>query len=267
MAKPVKGDLVLIDYTIKVVEDSGEKVVDTTIEEDAVKAGIYDKNKWYGPIAVVLGRSALIDAVEEALYEMEEGETREIEAPPEKAYGKRDPSLVIKVSKKRLRESNIRPVVGTEVEANGRKGRIIKVTERFAYIDFNHPLADKKLKIKLILKKILKDEQERAKYLASRVFSIQPDAVTVEKEDDSITIKLPSSILLNKDLDALMLQLARDIYEYTNVSKLRIVIDIEYRREKKSEKEEETMTEQQTTVSGAEQEDKENETREKASAE
>ena len=61
------GDYVVIRYTIYEVTDEGEKLVDTTEEELARKYGVYDERKTYGEKLVILGKSQLIEAVEEAL--------------------------------------------------------------------------------------------------------------------------------------------------------------------------------------------------------
>jgi len=222
------GDFILIHYTIKVIDD-GEKVVDTTREDVAKKSGIHDPNKRYGEQLVVIGRSKLIDAVDEALREMEPGEVREITAPPEKAYGSRDPSLVIRVPIKQLRRHNIVPRIGQEIEVRGRIGRITRLTERFAYIDFNHPLAGKTLKILLEVVRKLEGDEEKLTYITERWLTVKP--LEAKIGDGTIYITLPSDILGLTDLDSRLQLLSRDIYEYLKPSRLELRISIEYPKE------------------------------------
>ena len=233
-----ENDLVLINYTIRVVEGDKKVVYDTTIEEVAKKEGIYDDSRVYRPIPVVLGRSALIEAVEEALKTMKEGEKRVIIAPPEKAYGPYDENLVKKIPIKTLRKHNIVPRVGMEIEVNGRKGRIVRVTQRFAFVDFNHPLAGKTLEIELEVVKIIRSDDEKIKYLASRVFRIDPEAFKVEATgENEYRLVLPVLILQFRDLEALLATMLEYIYTYTNTKKLELVIPVEFKRKEPEQQE------------------------------
>ncbi|MCE4627852.1 MAG: peptidylprolyl isomerase [Desulfurococcales archaeon] len=235
MAKPGKNDLVLIEYSMW-AENGKKELVDTTDEEIAKKEGKYDPNRKYGPIPVVLGSGSLLEPVEQALYDMEEGEEKEIVIPPEKGYGERREDLVVRVSRKRLREAGIRAAVGEEVEIGGRKGRIIRVTERFVFIDFNHPLAGKKLYVRLALKRIVKSDEEKIKLLAVRYLRLPEDAIKVEKAGEGeYVLVLPSETLLLRDLEAILLSMLESIYKMTGARKIRIAIDVEFKREEKEE--------------------------------
>ncbi len=225
-----KGDLVKIHYTIKVLEDGEEKVYDTTREDVAKEAGIYKEGQRYGPVWVVVGTGRLIDALDEALIGMKVGERKEFIAPPEKAFGERDPNNVIVLSIKRLREitGGRRITPGMEVEIGGRIGRVTKVTERFAYIDFNHPLAGKKVKFEVeVLEKATTDE-EKAKALATRYFGSD---VEVKSEGDTIIVKLPPHVILFSDLDAKIRTFLDNLYDHTSIGKVAVTIEFQFRRE------------------------------------
>lgn len=238
---PVKrGDLVLLDYAIYVIEDGEKKLYDTTVEDRARSEGIYDENRNYGPVPVIAGAGQLIDAVEEAVIGMEEGEEKEIEAPPEKAYGLRDERLVFKIPVKRLAAQGIRPRLGMELEVNGRRGRIVKLTERFAYVDTNHPLAGKRLHIWIRVAKILESPEDKIKYLTVRVFRLPPEHIHVEKiGEKEYKLRLPPDVLMVRDLEAVMTTLLRYIYQYTDARRVVIEIPAEFRREEAPEKAEE----------------------------
>ncbi|MCE4601755.1 MAG: peptidylprolyl isomerase [Desulfurococcales archaeon] len=227
-----EGDFVLIHYTIKTI-DGGEEVIDTTREEVAKEAGVYDPNRRYGEHPVVVGRSRLIDAVDEALKEMEPGERREVVAPPEKAYGMRDEKLVIRIPVKQLRRHNITPRVGQEIEVGGRVGRIIRVTERFAYIDFNHPLAGKKLKIELEVVKKVETNEEKLEHLSLRWLGVKP--LSTSASNGVMEVVLPSEVLGMHDLDSRLRLLAQDVYDLLSPEKLRIIVEVEYPKEAEEE--------------------------------
>ncbi len=220
---PLKeGDFVLIHYTIKVVEDGEERIIDTTREDVAREAGIYREGEIYGEYPVVIGRSRLLEGIEEALREMDVGERREVEIPPEKAYGPRDEKLIVRVPKNRLVKSGIPPRPGEVVEAGGRRGVIVRVTERFAYIDFNHPLAGKKLKVDLeVVRKVERDE-EKARLLAKRFFPRLD--VKAEVKDGRVVISIPADALGYSDLDSRLRLLLTDVVNFLNPRRVEFVI-------------------------------------------
>ncbi len=244
---PLKdGDVVLVHFTIKTVEGEEEKIIDTTKKEVAEKHNIYDPNKQYREAIIVIGKSKLLDAVEEVIRELDVGTTKEIIAPPEKAYGPRNENLIIKVPVKTLRRQGIRPRVGEELEVQGRKGKIIRVTERFAYIDFNHPLAGKTLKIELEVTRKLENDEEKIKYLATRWFGTEEERVNVTIEDGKATVTLPPEIIMLKDLDSILQMFLNDIYDTTELDEVTVSINFKFRREKPEEKEEKEENKEET---------------------
>ena len=54
-----KGDYILLDYTMLTKEDG--KVIETTIEEKAKEANIYDPNQAYGPRLIILGETKIFE--------------------------------------------------------------------------------------------------------------------------------------------------------------------------------------------------------------
>lgn len=246
------GDVVVLNYTVSVVEEGVERVVDTTDENVARSTGIYDPNKRYGGVVVVYGRSSLLEAVEETLASMSVGERREIIAPPEKAYGPRREDLVVRVPVKQLQRLNIRPRVGEEVEVGGRRGVITRVTERFAYIDLNHPLAGKTLKIVLELVSKAETPADKARLLASRHLGLDPSSVdaSYDEAEKMVTVKLPAGILGLLDLEARLRAIAADIYDAIKPKRLVYTIEVEYPEEFKREETEATPQ----TQEGASQE-------------
>jgi peptidylprolyl isomerase len=141
------------------------------------------------------------------------------------------------------------PRVGEEITVQGRKGRIIRVTERFAYIDFNHPLAGKTLKIEIEVKKVITEDAERIKYLASRWLRLPSETIKVEATgENAYKVILPATILMIRDLEAILSQFLNDIYEMTSARKIELVIEAEFKpreEEKKEEGEKESETKEE----------------------
>lgn len=225
------GDFVLINYVISVKEDDKEIVQDTNLEDVARKSGIYDANRRYGPYLVVIGKSGLLPAIDEALREMDVGQKKELMAPPEKAYGPHRDDLVIRVPIKQLNRYGIQPVVGRKVEVGGRIGVIKGVTERFAYIDFNHPLAGKELRIELEVTKKLETPEEKVSYLVRRYMPIDTNKIKVNISGPQVEVTLPKDVLALNDLESRLQLLASDMSSFLGASSLRIVVEIELKEE------------------------------------
>ncbi|GAB6148314.1 hypothetical protein JCM10135_08560 [Stetteria hydrogenophila] len=207
------GDFVLVNYTLWAIEDGEERIIDTTREEVAVKHNIYDARKRYGATLVVIGKTSLLPAVEKALSEMDVGEKKVIIAEPSEAFGERDERLVLRLPKKTLLQRGIRPAVGLELEVGGRRGVITKVTERFVYVDLNHPLAGKRIKIELEVTRKIEDPAEKVKYLASKWIGIPEGEVKVELSNGEALVKLPPSVLGVSDLEARLARFISDVAE------------------------------------------------------
>ena len=93
------GDFVRVNFTGKIKET--DEVFDTTYDEIAQEAGIFDENKTYKAIPIVVGGNHLLPAIEEAIIGLEEGETKHVEdqgridrilqgRPFRREYGRRD---------------------------------------------------------------------------------------------------------------------------------------------------------------------------------
>src|SRR3989442_5439922 len=80
-----KGDTIFVHY---IGRFPGGKVFDTSMEKEAMKAGLHNPARDYKPLQVKLGMGQVIPVFEEALMGMKVNEEREVTMPSEKAYGK-----------------------------------------------------------------------------------------------------------------------------------------------------------------------------------
>ena len=209
-------DFIYIDYVAR-IKDTGE-VFDTTIEEEAKKANIYDSEKVYKPKLVILGEGAIIKGLEDALYQMNVGEEKEIEIPPEKAYGERDPSKVKTVSLGELRKQGIKPYPNMMLRMSDGSIAIVKsVSGGRVVLDYNHPLAGRTLVYKVKVVKVLESEMDKIKALIERYFgSSNVDKFSVEISNDKkeVKIAIPKELYLVEDLQSRIYITARDIINY-----------------------------------------------------
>ena len=165
MALP-DGAFVLVEYTLR-VKETGE-VIDTTSEEEARKAGIYDPKDRYGPRLVIIGEGRLIPGLEKAIRELSPGEEKDVEIPPSEAFGERKPENIKIMSRNVFIRSGVTPEPGKIVEINGRLAVIRSVTGGRVVVDFNHPLAGKTILAKVKLVKLIEDIGEKLLYLVLR---------------------------------------------------------------------------------------------------
>jgi peptidylprolyl isomerase/FKBP-type peptidyl-prolyl cis-trans isomerase SlyD len=68
------GDFVRVNFTGKIKDT--DDVFDTTYEEVAQEVGIFEENKTYKPIPIVVGGNHLLPAIEEAIIGLEEGDKK-----------------------------------------------------------------------------------------------------------------------------------------------------------------------------------------------
>lgn len=138
-----RGDFITISYTGRIRDTN--TVFDTTHEEVAVKEGIATQKAVYGPVTVILGEGHVISGLEKVLLTMDVGEEKQVDIPPEEAFGKRDKSLVVMVPLREFRKHKLSPRVGMRMEINDRWATVRSVSSGRVTLDFNHPLSGKVL--------------------------------------------------------------------------------------------------------------------------
>ena len=119
------GDFVRVNFTGKIKET--DEVFDTTYDEIAQEAGIFDENKTYKAIPIVVGGNHLLPAIEEAIKGLEEGETKHVEVDSDDAFGPRNPKLIQLVPMREFKKQGMTPVPGMRITAEGSTGKILTV--------------------------------------------------------------------------------------------------------------------------------------------
>ncbi|MEM2121085.1 MAG: peptidylprolyl isomerase [Candidatus Woesearchaeota archaeon] len=180
------GDFIELDFT-GFVENTGE-VFDTTLKEDAKKAGIYDEKVVYEPIVAKIGSNQLLKGLEEFLIGKKIG-SYEIILEPEKAFGKRDPKLLKLISAKNFIKNKIEPIPGLRVNIDGILGTIVSVSSNRVMVDFNHPLAGKRIKYKIIVRKILENDEEKIRAIVKQIIGKEPEKISIRDKKAIIKIE------------------------------------------------------------------------------
>ncbi len=136
------GDTVQVNYVGKFENGT---VFDTSIEEVAKEAGIYNQEIEYTPLNITVGTGQVIEGFDEALIGMKEGEEKTVTIPPEKAYGEYDEAKVQAIPLKDLNMSE-KPEVGQVYRSTyGFQVKVIAVNETHVTLDANNELAGKTL--------------------------------------------------------------------------------------------------------------------------
>jgi len=234
---PIKrGDFVLISYVARVKEDG--RVISTNMEEEAKKAGIYEEGRLYEPELVIVGEGWVLKGLDEELEKFEVGEEREVELPPERAFGKRDPSKIRVISARELSRRGIVPRVNMEVEVDGRRAIVRSVGGGRVVLDFNHPLAGKTIVYRVKIIKKLEGLDEKILELAHRWLPrLSKSKISVSvAEDGTAVIELPEEVLGYERLGLIQRGITRDIERYlSNISAVRYVVTVKLRRQRASE--------------------------------
>ncbi len=224
------GDFILIEYTVRVKETGN--IVDTTNEEIARREGIYDSNKVYGPTLVVVGKGWVIKGLDEALKELDVGVEKEIEIPPEKAYGPRDPSKVKVYSLREFRRRGIDVRIGDAIDFGGQTGIVKSITGGRVVVDFNHPLAGKTLVYKVKVLEKLEEPVEKLRALVAKHLGIPLEEAKVDynEAEKTVVVNIPVKIMTKAGIQYSKIALVSSIYEFFKDSVRRVVLQEVFER-------------------------------------
>lgn len=228
-----KGDFLLIDYIAKVAET--EEVFDTTIEDVSKKEGIHREGAIYEPMLIILGEGWILKALDEAIQNLEVGQTAKIEVPPEKGFGNRDPEKVKMYPLKRFTAQGISPKVGMRVEVDGRMATIRAISGGRVQLDFNPPLAGKTLIYEVTVRKKLETIEEKIRALIHRrIPQVEIGKFGLEILEDSVTINVPEEAFYIEGIQVIKRGIFLDIQKFFPEKKTVRFIEVFTRKEPSS---------------------------------
>ena len=208
-----KGDFILISYTAKVKETN--EVFDTTYEDVAKKEHLYKEGKMYEPKLVVVGESWVLKALDDSLTTMEINKPATVEIPPDKGFGQRDPEKLRRVPLKQLLAKDINPVVGAQIEFQGKDAVVRSMGAGRVLLDFNPPLAGKTLIYDVTVSKKLESNEEKIGALIHRrVPVVEENKFTLTIQDKSLTIDMPEVAFYIEGIQIAKRGIALDIQKF-----------------------------------------------------
>src|SRR5579863_4645771 len=154
-----KGTLIFANYTSR-VKDTGEGI-ESTVESEAKRLKIFEESRRYEPRLVAVGEGWLISGLDAEVAKLSVGDKKEIELPPEKAFGNRDPTQLRMIPLRKFGDREHELAVGDSVDIDNRVGTVRFIGSGRAQVDFNHRLAGKSIVYDFeVLNKVDSDEEK-----------------------------------------------------------------------------------------------------------
>lgn len=228
-------DFILIDYVAR--NKDTKEVIDVTQEEVAKKEKAYKSDGIYEPMLVAVGEGWVVKGLDEALIGLKEGEEKEIELQPEKAFGTRDPQKLRILSARDLARRGVTPRIGQRVEIDGQLALIRTVGSGRITADFNHPLAGKVIVYTVkVVRKLRGAEEQIRELIHRRLKRIPKDSFKIEISKKAIDIEVPPEAATLEDFGFAIMGISRDVNKFVDgAEKVRFFETFEYKKEKPPE--------------------------------
>ncbi len=218
-----KGSLILLDYTAK-IKDTNE-IFETTRESDIKDSKDFDPSKKYEPRLLGVGEGWVLKGLDDALLNANIDEHLNIEIPPEKAFGERDPSKVRMIPLRKLGEKANEIGVGDVVEIDQRMGIVRFIGSGRVQVDFNHKYAGRTLIYDANIVKKIESDDEKISSLIKRRLPLELTDIHYEKKDSDLEIIVPEKIFLLDGLQIIKRGIVNDISKFIPVFKTIVFVE------------------------------------------
>lgn len=253
--------MIWLEFDAWYMDSENKKVLfDTTHENMAEEHGIKRDDVVYKPMPLIVGETPLLKGLEEAILEAEVGEEKEIEIPPEKGFGERDPANIIMLPMNKLLrlpqfsdEDSPRPEVGMEVDFGDRKGTIVYMTSSRVRIDFNPKYAGRTLIYKFKIDKVAETPEDYIYGVFEMAYG-HLDNLSITLTEDSVDIILPPHIKVDQNWVLQKFRVLALLRKYLDKKTIRFIE--EYRKKEEEEKDEKNTEEKGNGDSDIEKEEK-----------
>lgn len=208
-----QGDFVLVEMTGRAVET--DEIFDTTDEELAKEEGIHDENRTYGPKLVVVGEGYVLKGLDDRLPGLKLGETAEVEIPPEEAFGERSPENVRTLPYRILRSKGVNPVIGQQIELDGRSAMVRSVGAGRVQLDYNHPLAGRKIVYHVKATERYEGDDDKIRSLIGRRFlGVDLNKFKLKMLKKKVRIQIPDEIFFGENIQIAKRGVALDVQRF-----------------------------------------------------
>jgi len=208
-----KGDFIMVEMTGR-ADETGE-IIETTDEELAREEGVYDEGRTYGPKLVIVGDGYVLRGLDQQLPGVPFDEETDIEIPAAEAFGERDPANVQTIPYRMLRSKGVNPVLGAELEIDGKQAIVRSVGAGRVQVDYNHPLAGRKIVYKLKVTENVTDDKKKMEALIGRRFlGIDTGEFKLRKTKKKLRVGVPDQIFFGENIQIAKRGVALDILRY-----------------------------------------------------
>jgi peptidylprolyl isomerase len=206
------GDFIMVEMTGRA--ETGE-IIETTDEELAREEGVHEEGRAYGPRLVIVGEGYVLRGLDQRLPGVPFDEETEIEIPAEEAFGERDPENVQMIPYRVLRSKGVNPVIGGKLEIDGRRAIVRSIGAGRVQVDYNHPLAGRKVVYTLNVTENITDDKKKMEALIGRRFlGIDPDEFKLRKTKKKVRIGVPDEVFFGENIQIAKRGVALDILRY-----------------------------------------------------
>ena len=207
-----RGTLIFANYTAR-VKDTGEGI-ESTVEDEAKKLKIYEDSKRYEPRLVAVGEGWLISGLDAEVAKLSVGEKKQIELPPDKAYGVRDPTQLRMIPLRKFGEREHELAVGDQVDIDNRVGTVRFIGSGRAQVDFNHRLAGKSITYDFEVLRTVDTDEDKVRALVDRRLAAEGKKATIEIADGSLTVTIPEELFLVEGLQIIKRGISNDVFKF-----------------------------------------------------
>jgi FKBP-type peptidyl-prolyl cis-trans isomerase 2 len=164
------GHLVRLDYDLWAEGGGRTDLIDTTHEEIAQAANVPPSaGTTWGARPHLIGGDYFPAGIESALVGLKVGEEIEKEFAPADAFGERDPNLIELFSMHEvsrlpeMRREDAHLDLGTVLTIEGRRGRVVTLTQARVRVDFNPPFSGRKVRGKFKVTELIADPVDQVR--------------------------------------------------------------------------------------------------------
>ena len=212
----------VIRLNYKAYMADADRLYDTTYEQDAKDAGIYNEKVKYQPMAYIVGSKKLFPALDKAISEAKVGEEFTVEIPAEEGAGARNPKLVETHSVKEFYRQEINPYPGLTVSLGNKTGVVLSVGAGRVKVDFNNALAGHDLKYVMTIAEEITDNAEKAKAIIEADFA-SADDFKFEFPGDKVVVTLPEITKFHQEWPVARFRVVSDLRETFGVDTVEFV--------------------------------------------
>jgi FKBP-type peptidyl-prolyl cis-trans isomerase 2 len=191
------GQLVRLEYDLWAEGGGRTDLIDTTHEEVAQGANVpASSGEVWGPRPHLIGGDYFPGGIESALVGLPVGTELEKEFSPTDAFGERDPNLIELFSMHEIsrlpemRREDAHLDVGTVLTIEGRRGRVVTLTQARVRVDFNPAYAGRKVRGKFLVTEVISEPVDQVRAILDLQYGLGAE-FQVAIHDKVVTLTVP----------------------------------------------------------------------------